>query len=234
MGSDCRMGALAGQREQPSSQALTICTANCSVDISPQPNTPPGRAHAPEGQRCLLLLLRTRKSQAACPRRQEEQSSLVAAQAQSRNEQQARAAAREHGPGGEPALRTALLRPQGHRCRGVGQRASGAGLQWAWRGGWFPWGRTEDRDCVREPHLARKFKSTGAGPPCAGLRSWGRPVSVPGPGRPLCGGGIGEWAAPCSARPCSVWEAAGFCPASGYQCLESTSSGRRLSFLRLS
>lgn len=94
---------------------------------------------------------------------------------------------RSRDRGGEPALRTALLRPRGRRCRAVGQRASGAEVQWAPRGGWFPQGRTKDGDCEREPSLARKFNSAGAGPPRACLRSRGRTVSVPGLGRLLCG-----------------------------------------------
>lgn len=110
-------------------------------------------------------------------------------------------------PGGEPAPRAALLRPRGRGCRAVGQRASGTGAPWARRGGGFPQGRTEDRDCVREPSLARKFKSTGAGPPRAPracLRSRGRSVSVPGPDRPLCGGGTRRACVPGSARPRTV------------------------------
>lgn len=187
MGSDCRMGALAGRGERPSSQVLTICTGNYSVDIPPQPNTPPGRAHAPEGQRCPGLLLPTRKSWAACPGQQK--SGGVWWQLRPKVEMRGRRGLRPRSRdrGGEPALRTALLRSRGRGCRAVGQRASGAEVQWAPRGGWFPQGRTKDGDCEREPSLARKFNSAGAGPPRACLRSRGRTVSVPGLGRLLCG-----------------------------------------------
>lgn len=104
-------------------------------------------------------------------------------------------------PGGEPALRAALLRPRGRGCRAVGQRASGTGVPWARRGGGFPQGRTEDRDCVREPSLARKFKSTGAGPPRACLRSGGRQsLSLARTGRCVAGG-LGERAPPALPDP---------------------------------
>lgn len=119
-------------------------------------------------------------------------------------------------PGGEPALRAALLRPRGRGCRAVGQRASGTGVPWARRGGGFPQGRTEDRDCVREPSLARKFKSTGAGPPRACLRSRGQVSLCPWPGQAAVWRGDSE-----SVRP-------RLCPTP-----HSVGSGRLLSHLGL-
>lgn len=234
VGSDCRMGALAGRGERPSSQVLTICTVNCSVDIPPQPNTPPGRAHAPEGQRCPGLLLPTRKSWAACPGQQK--SGGVWWQLRPKVEMRGRRGLRPRSRdrGGEPALRTALLRPRGRGCRAVGQRASGAGCSGLrGEGGFLRAGpRTgtvrgspvwPENSTQRERDLHAHASAAGAGPSLS-LAWAGCCVART----------LGERAAPSSARPHTGWAAAGISLASGYQCLESTSSGRRLSFLRLS